>query len=90
MRRVAVTGIGLITALGVGAAATWEALLAGRSGIRRFAGFNPASFRTQWGAEIPDFDPRQFADRRALRMTTRNDQLAIAGAALAVGSRRGS
>ena len=84
MRRVAVTGIGLITALGVGAAATWEALLAGRSGIRRFAGFNPASFRTQWGAEIPDFDPRQFADRRALRMTTRNDQLAIAGAALAV------
>ena len=84
MRRVAVTGMGLVTALGIGRAATWEALLAGRNGIRRFAQYNPASFRTQWGAEIPEFDARQFADRRALRMTTRNDQLAIAGAALAV------
>lgn len=84
MRRVAVTGIGLITALGVGRAVTWEALLAGRSGIHRLSEYNPASFRTQWGAEVPQFDPRQFADRRALRMTTRNDQLAIGGAALAV------
>lgn len=84
MRRVAVTGIGLLTALGAGRQHVWDALLEGRTGVRPIAGYDARSFRTRVAAEIPDFDPGVYATRRALRMTTRNDQLAIAGAALAV------
>ena len=83
-RRVAVTGVGLLTALGAGRDAVWQALLNGRCGIGRLGGYEPASLRTQIGAEITDFDPQRYAARRTLRMSTRNDQLAIAGAALAM------
>lgn len=84
MRRVVVTGVGLATALGVGTEQTWEALLAGKTGIRRLSTFDPSSLHTQQGAEIDGFAPRDFADRRALRLMTREDQLAVAGATLAV------
>lgn len=83
-RQVAITGIGLVTALGEGADATFDALVAGRTGIRRLSTFDPADLRTQLGAELDGFDPRAWADRRALRLMTREDQLAMAGAALAV------
>lgn len=84
-RRVVITGIGLATALGLGTAQTWEGLVAGRSGIGPITLFDPASLETRIAAEIKDFDPKAFvANRRSLRMMTRNDQLAVAGAALAV------
>lgn len=85
MRRVVITGIGLVTALGVGTKPTWEGLVQGRSGVRPLAGFDATSLRTQIGAEIADFDPLAFTNRRTLRMMTRNDQLALAGATLAAG-----
>jgi 3-oxoacyl-[acyl-carrier-protein] synthase II len=84
MRRVMVTGIGLLTAIGEGTRDTWSALLAGRSGIGPLRGYDPASLRTQLGAELTGFVPRRYADRRALRMMTGNDELAVAGAALAM------
>ncbi|MGW1774673.1 beta-ketoacyl-[acyl-carrier-protein] synthase family protein [Streptomyces sp. NPDC002104] len=83
-RRVMVTGIGLMTAIGQGAAPTWENLLEGRSGIGPLRAYDPAPLRTGIGAEIPDFDPRQWAGRRTLRMLCRGDQLALAGATLAL------
>lgn len=84
MRRVVVTGIGLVTGLGVGADATWQGLLAGHSAIARLRGFDPSSLHTQLGVEIDDFDPRRFADRRAMRLMTRHEQLAVAAASLAI------
>ncbi|WP_407841989.1 beta-ketoacyl synthase (plasmid) [Streptomyces sp. DSM 116496] len=83
-RRVMVTGIGLMTAIGQGAAPTWENLLEGRSGIGPLRAYDPAPLRTGIGAEIPDFDPTQWANRRTLRMLCRGDQLALAGATLAL------
>lgn len=86
MKRVVITGVGLLTALGTGAEATWEGLIAGRSGVRPFELFDPQSLRTRIGAEIPDFEPKKYispSNRRSLRMMTRNDQLALAGATLA-------
>ncbi|MCX4783725.1 beta-ketoacyl-[acyl-carrier-protein] synthase family protein [Streptomyces sp. NBC_01264] len=83
-RRVMVTGIGLMTAIGQGAAPTWENLLEGRSGIGPLRAYDPSPLRTGIGAEIPDFDPKQWANRRTLRMLCRGDQLALAGATLAL------
>jgi 3-oxoacyl-[acyl-carrier-protein] synthase II len=84
VRRVAVTGIGLVTPLGVGTDETWDGLLAGKSGVGPISGYDASALRTQLAADIPDFDPEQFAHRRVLRSMTRNDQLALAGASLAL------
>ncbi|WP_031075835.1 beta-ketoacyl-[acyl-carrier-protein] synthase family protein [Streptomyces sp. NRRL WC-3742] len=83
-RRVAVTGVGLLTALGEGGAETWKGLLEGRSGIGPIRGYDASALITRHAAELPGFRPQRYADRRSLRMTTRNDHLAIAGAALAM------
>jgi 3-oxoacyl-[acyl-carrier-protein] synthase II len=82
--RVVVTGVGLATPLGVGTDATWQGLLEGRSGITPITSYDASSLRTQQAAEISDFDAEQFANRKTLRSMTRNDQLALAGASLAV------
>ena len=84
MRRVAVTGIGLVTALGVGTDETWRRLLAGESGIGAIESYDASSLSTQQAGEVTDFDAEQFANRKTLRSMTRNDQLALAGASLAV------
>src|SRR5437763_229580 len=84
MRRVVVTGVGLVTALGLDTPSTWDSLVAGRSGVRPIEAYDATSLRTQVAAELDGFDPKQYADRKALRSMTRNDQLAVAGAATAV------
>jgi 3-oxoacyl-[acyl-carrier-protein] synthase II len=84
MNRVVISGIGLVTALGTGTEATWQALLEGQSAVRKITRFDVSSLQTQLGAEIPDFDAASFVPRRSLRNMTRDDQLAVAGAALAV------
>jgi 3-oxoacyl-[acyl-carrier-protein] synthase II len=84
MRRVAITGIGLLTPLGTGAEANWQALLEGRSAIEPIRGFDASGLHTRVAAEILDFDPKPYiANRRALRMMTRSDLFAVAGSTLA-------
>jgi 3-oxoacyl-[acyl-carrier-protein] synthase II len=84
MNRVAVTGIGLVTSLGVGVEPTWQRLLAGDSGIGDIESYDASSLATRRAGEVKDFEPEQFANRKTLRSMTRNDQLALAGASLAV------
>lgn len=85
MRRVAITGIGLLTPLGAGVEGNWQALLEGRSAIGPIRGFDPSCLHTRIAAEILDFDPKPYVtNRRALRMMTRSDLFAVAGSALAV------
>jgi 3-oxoacyl-[acyl-carrier-protein] synthase II len=80
-----VTGVGLVTGLGVGTAATWDALLDGKSAVGQLHGFDAGSLQSRLGAEVADFDPAPFAaNRRVLRNMTRNDQFGVAGAALAI------
>jgi 3-oxoacyl-[acyl-carrier-protein] synthase II len=83
-RRVAVTGIGLVTPLGVGAEPTWQGLLQGRSAVGPIGGYDASSLRTQLGAEISDLEPKQFVNRRSLRTMTRYDMLATVAATIAV------
>jgi 3-oxoacyl-[acyl-carrier-protein] synthase II len=84
MTRVVITGVGLATPLGVGTDAAWSALLEGQTAIKPITSYDASSLRTQQAAEITDFDAEQFANRKTLRSMTRNDQLALAGASLAV------
>ena len=77
-RRVVVTGIGLVSSLGIGTEANWQALLAGRSGIARITHFDPAAFAAQIAGEVKGFDPLQFLDRKDVKKMDVFIQYAIA------------
>lgn len=79
-RRVVVTGMGMVTALGNDVASTWEGLVAGRSGIGRIAAFDPSRVDSQIAAEVKDFDASGVLDRKDLRRTDRYIQLALVAA----------
>jgi 3-oxoacyl-[acyl-carrier-protein] synthase II len=83
-RRVAVTGIGLVTPLGIGNKETWEAVCAGRSGVRRISKFDPSEHKTQIAAEINGFDPELFMNPKEARKTDAFIQYAVASAKLAL------
>jgi len=83
-RRVVVTGVGIVSALGKDSLGTWEALLAGRSGITRISRFDVSGFPTQIAGEIKDFDPLEYVDRKSARKMDRFIAFAIAAAEDAV------
>ncbi len=83
-RRVVVTGIGLITSVGLDRESTWRALLAGRSGIGPIEAFDASDFRTRIAGEVKDFDPLVHMDAKEARKTDRYCQLAIAASAEAM------
>jgi len=76
-RRVVVTGMGLVTALGSDVASTWDGLVAGRSGIRTITAFDPARVASRIAGEVPDFDPSAVLDRKEQRRNDRYTQLAL-------------
>jgi len=79
-----VTGLGLVTPLGLGTARNWEALMDGRSGIGAISRFDASAFATRIAAEVRDFDPAQFMDRKEVKRTDRFVQFALAAAQLAL------
>ena len=83
-RRVVITGIGLVSSLGIGTGANWHALLAGTSGVRRITKFDPTGFSAQIAAEIRGFDPLQFVDKKDVKKMDVFIQYAIAASQFAV------
>ena len=79
-RRVVVTGIGMITALGHNACDNWEAMAAGRSGIAPITLFDPAGYGSRVAGEVKDFDPAKYMDRKEARRADRVTQLAFVAA----------
>ena len=83
-RRVVITGVGLVTPLGVGTLPNWEALLAGQSGIGPITKFDTARFSTRIAGEVKGFDPLDFVDRKEVRKMDPFIQYAVAAAHFAV------
>jgi len=78
MSRVVVTGLGLITALGNDLASSWEALCQGKSGVAEITNFDMSEYRVHFGAEIKNFDPLPYMDRKEVRRNDPYEQIAIA------------
>ncbi len=83
-RRVAITGMGAITPVGHSVAETWQNLLAGQSGIERVTLFDASSYPTQIAAEIKDWDPGIYIERKEARRMARCSQLAMGAATQAL------
>jgi len=77
-RRVVVTGIGLVSSLGIGTEANWEALLAGRSGIGPITRFDASAFTTRFAAEVKGFDPLDYIEKKDIKKMDIFIQFAIA------------
>lgn len=83
MRRVVVTGIGVVSPVGIGTEAFWANLLAGQCGVRRISAYDPSGFPSQIGGEVPaykigDYVPKSY--RKATKVMARDIELAVVAA----------
>ena len=76
-RRVVVTGLGMLTALGNDVATTWNGMVAGRSGIRTIESFDPSRLQARIAGEVRDFDASHILDRKEVRRTDRYIQFGL-------------
>ena len=83
-RRVVITGVGLVSGLGIGTEETWGGLLAGRSGVAPITLFDASRHATRFGAEVKDFDPLNWVEKKEVKKIDRFIQFAIAASQFAV------
>jgi 3-oxoacyl-[acyl-carrier-protein] synthase II len=85
-RRVVVTGMGVVSAVGIGVEATWAGLVAGRSGVRRIDSFDPERTDSKIAASVLNFDPSHVLDRKEIRRADRYTQFGLVAAREALDS----
>ena len=83
-RRVVVTGVGLVSPVGIGTQANWDALRAGTSGIGPITRFDAAAFSTRFAGEVKNFDPLQFIEKKELKKMDIFIQFAVAASQFAM------
>jgi 3-oxoacyl-[acyl-carrier-protein] synthase II len=84
-RDIVITGLGVVSPIGIGWEPFWDSLAAGRSGIRPVDLFDASSLRVRFGGQIPDFDAKQYVrPRKSLKVMSREIQLGFAAAELAI------
>jgi len=83
-RRVVVTGIGLVSSLGIGTEANWKALVAGQSGVGTITKFDATQFATRIAGEVCGFDPLQFIEKKDVKKMDIFIQYAIAASQFAM------
>src|SRR5258708_6724476 len=77
-RRVVVTGVGLVSSVGIGTEQNWEALCKGQSGIARITLFDPTGFACQIAGEVKNFDPAAYVEKKEIKKLARFMQFAVA------------
>ena len=87
-RRVVVTGVGLLSSVGIGTSANWESLLAGRSGIGPITHFDPEGFAARIAGEVKGFDPLQFFEKKDVKKMDVFIQYALAASQFAIDDAR--
>src|ERR1022692_500359 len=85
-RRVVVTGVGLVSSVGIGTEATWQGVLAGKSGIGPITAFDAHLFSCRIAGQIEGFDPGRYIEKKEIKKMGRFIQFAIAAADCAIGS----
>lgn len=85
MERVVITGIGLVTPVGIGTADAWRALLAGESGIGPVTQFDCSTFRVRIAGEVKGWEPTRWIEKKKLKEMDRFIEFALGAAAMAVG-----
>jgi len=83
-RRVVVTGIGMISPLGIGNDANWQGLLEGRSGIGRITKFDPSAYACQIAGEVRGFEPEKWIEKKEVKKSDTFIHYAVAAAQMAV------
>lgn len=83
-RRVVVTGVGLVTPLGIGTEVSWEAIRAGKCGIGRITQFDASAFSCRIAGEVKGFDPAVYIEKKEIKKMGRFIQFAIAAAECAL------
>jgi len=83
-RRVVITGLGMVSPLGIGVEKTWQALIQGKSGVVRITKFDPTGFDTQIAAEVKDFVPENFMEKKEIKRMDIFIQYAMASAMMAM------
>jgi 3-oxoacyl-[acyl-carrier-protein] synthase II len=84
MRRVVVTGVGVVSALGTGTEKNWTALMQGKSGIDLITRFDASEFPTKIAGEVKDFNPEDFIDKKEIKKMDLFIQFSLAAAELAM------
>jgi 3-oxoacyl-[acyl-carrier-protein] synthase II len=80
MRRIVVTGLGVVSPVGTGVGKTWAALLAGKSGVKPITSFDASEYSTRFAGTIDDFDPVALLGSKEARRASRFQQVALAAA----------
>jgi 3-oxoacyl-[acyl-carrier-protein] synthase II len=83
-KRVVITGVGVITPIGIGKKDFWDSLASGRSGIRKITRFDVSSYPSQTAGEVDNFDPTDYMDPKTARRMDRFSQFAVASAKIAL------
>ncbi|NQT29124.1 MAG: beta-ketoacyl-ACP synthase II [Candidatus Saganbacteria bacterium] len=83
-KRVVVTGVGVISPIGIGKEAFWQGLASGKNGVGPITHFDATSFSSQIAAEVKDFNPADYLDKKEARRLVRFIQFGIAAAQIAV------
>ncbi len=83
-RRVVVTGVGLLTPLGIGTQDTWQAIRQGRNGISTIEQFDPTEFACRIAGEVKNFDPKRYIERKEIKKMGRFIQFGIAATEFAM------
>src|SRR5688572_24377258 len=84
MERVVITGVGLVTPVGIGRAETWQAVLAGTSGAGPITQFDASAFRVRFACEVKGWDGARFVEKKKLKEMDRFTEFACGAARMAI------